>query len=470
MIGDISRLPTFGTGYRQVVLQQGRVLLDADFNEQGALAAHALRQLTRDLVGAHAGPSDDLGFAIAIANGAFTISRGRYYVGGLLAANASPPLAAPAGPLAFAEQEVFTGSAPPEPFTPTTAYFFYLDVWERAVSWLEDDTIREVALGGPDTAVRRQLVWQVRAIERPKPETEFNDTATASTWLAENVQRHTVWDPVPGPRLPLMRAFVDPTDNPDDTPCVADPLGGYRGLENQLYRVQIHAAPDGVDQAASGALTFTWSRENGSVMAAWTGQVDSTLIVAGVRDTEHGFAAGQWVEISDRLAELRGESGVLVRLVKVERDHLTYDPATASGGLPSRDKLVAPIVRRWDHGTHSDQALLGGAIVIEEDRDYELERGIRIRFPKQSDAVKEPRRYAVGDWWGFAARFATADIEWPYTLADVGGGRLEKTYLDRPPDGVEHVYAPLAIGTLEGATAGVKSLQRMINELSTPVP
>ena len=41
-------------------------------------------------------------------------------------------------------------------------YQVYVDVWERAITYLEDDNIREVALGGPDTAARAKVVWQVK--------------------------------------------------------------------------------------------------------------------------------------------------------------------------------------------------------------------------------------------------------------------------------------------------------------------
>ncbi len=456
MIGNISRFPRSAhKGYRQVLLQQGRVLLDADFNEQGDLAAAAMRLLTEDLLGPHAGPAKELGFAIAQTPNGFTIARGRYYVRGLLAVNEPPPTA-PDEPLAFADQD----GAPESDFAGAKPYFFYLDVWERAVSWHEDDAIREVALGGPDTAIRRQVVWQVRAIDRPKPEAQFNDEAKASKWLVENVERHPVSSPLTGARLPLMRAFVDPADDPDETPCVADPLGGYRGLENQLYRIQIH------DVTNTGA-TFKWSRENGSVMAAWTGHVANTLVVEGVRDG--AFAEGQWVEIVDRRMELRGEPGVMLRLTKVEAGHLTYDPASASGPLPVIETMFTPIVRRWDQRERQGQTLEGGAIVLDEDSDYALERGIKIRFPKQPAAVSGKRRYAVGDWWAFAARVATADIDWPATV-QVVAGQPQKTYLDCPPDGPGHVYAPLGVGILDGPNAGVKSMQRTINELSTPVP
>jgi Family of unknown function (DUF6519) len=457
VIGNISRFPRSAhNGYRQVLLQQGRVLLDADFNEQGTLAAQALRQLTQDLIGRHAGPAHDLGFAIGKTANRFTISRGRYYVGGLLAANDPPDSDPNAGPLPYGDQE----GVDELEFEATKPYFFYLDVWERSVSWLEDDTIREVALGGPDTTLRRQVVWQVRAIERPLAEADFDDEPKASKWLSKNVERHPDYWPDAVPRLPMMRAWVDPEDDPDETPCVADPLGGYRGLENQLYRVQIH------DVGGPGGVTFKWSRENGSVMAGWAGHVANTLVVEGVRDTASGFAAGQWVEITDRVGELRGEPGVMLRLTKVERDHLNYDPASASGPLPTIENLVSPIVRRWDHTERRDQALSGGAIVLAEDRDYYLERGIKIRFPSLDPMITGERRYAVGDWWGFAARVATADIDWPSTIQLVGG-EPQKVYLDRPPDGPEHVYAPLGVGTLNGPA--VDSMQRKINQLWTAV-
>ena len=137
-------------------------------------------------------------------------------------------------------QEAFPFPGSVETFEDNHSYFFFLDVWERAVTWMEDPAIRETALGGPDTALRRQLVAQVRAVATPDG---VDSSDKAATWLSEHVLRHPVFSALPGPRLPVMRAFVDPKDVPDDTPCVADPLGGYRGLENQLYRVEIHDAP-----------------------------------------------------------------------------------------------------------------------------------------------------------------------------------------------------------------------------------
>ena len=47
---------------------------------------------------------------------------------------------------------------------------------------------------------------------------------------------------------------------PVDDPCELPPTGGYRGLENQLYRVEIHDPGQ-----PGGTATFKWSRENASV-------------------------------------------------------------------------------------------------------------------------------------------------------------------------------------------------------------
>lgn len=472
MKGDFSRFTLQpGKHYSQVLLQQGRVLLDADFNEQGALAARSLRQLTRDLLGPYAGPADNLGFAIGTSGSNFTIAWGHYYVEGLLAVN-EPWLPADATtPLLYELQDAFPFPGAVEKFESNKPYFFYLDVWQRPVTWLEDDALRETALGGPDTALRSQLVWQVRAVNRPGTRAaDFDSVDEAEKWLSENVKRHPVSSARTGFRLPLMKAFVDPKDNPDDTPCVADPLGGYTGLENQLYRVEIHAAPVEDDRPNSGPITFKWSRDDGSVVAAWVDHDGHDLIVEGVRDTAHGFSAGQWVEITDKVGELRGVPGVMVRLMKVEKDHLTYDPASASGSLPTIDDLVNPIVRRWDHGHSTGQAMLDGAIVLEEDKDYALERGIKIRFPKQHAEAADKRRYATGDYWAFPARTATADIEWPYVMQAMVGQPSIKVYQDKEPDGVEHVYAPLALATFKNEGMDTpKSLQRKIAPLWTKV-
>jgi hypothetical protein len=159
MKGDFTR-DTFDPikGYSQVLLQQGRVLLDADFNEQGSILLHQLRTTLADLVGAHGGPEQGAGFEIkpktnnnsAVTD--VTITNGRYYVDGILCENPSP--------VDLTKQPGYISDPSKSKFPGEGKFLLYLLVWERLVTWLGDHDIREVALGsaGPDTAARAQVV------------------------------------------------------------------------------------------------------------------------------------------------------------------------------------------------------------------------------------------------------------------------------------------------------------------------
>ena len=48
----------------RVLMQQGRVLLDSDFNEQSAILLNYMQTLATDLIGSHGGPTNYCGFEI----------------------------------------------------------------------------------------------------------------------------------------------------------------------------------------------------------------------------------------------------------------------------------------------------------------------------------------------------------------------------------------------------------------------
>jgi hypothetical protein len=94
MHGDFSRV-TFDPRrhFSTVLFQQGRVLLDANFNEQSAILLHYLRTLVTDLIGP-AGYPAALPDSFAITGDTQSLNRpdllagaGRYYVGGVLCEN-----------------------------------------------------------------------------------------------------------------------------------------------------------------------------------------------------------------------------------------------------------------------------------------------------------------------------------------------------------------------------------------------
>src|SRR5690349_1269515 len=88
MKGDFTR-DTFDERNRftRVLMQQGRVQLDADWNEQVSALLHYIQTLAADLIGPYGGPQQDLGFRIsshpALSND-FFIGAGHYYVDGIL--------------------------------------------------------------------------------------------------------------------------------------------------------------------------------------------------------------------------------------------------------------------------------------------------------------------------------------------------------------------------------------------------
>src|ERR1700722_6011431 len=74
--------------YHTVLKQQGRVDLDADWNEQEEIASHRVETETVDVVGPSGPPAGPAGgFALSVAGNVLQIGKGRAYVDGLLCEN-----------------------------------------------------------------------------------------------------------------------------------------------------------------------------------------------------------------------------------------------------------------------------------------------------------------------------------------------------------------------------------------------
>ncbi len=177
MKGDFSR-QTFDPRrhYSGVLMQQGRVQLDADWNEQGAIARYRDETTAADIIGRCGAPADVAGFEITTDGVTLYIGQGRYYVDGILVENdlgklryaddRRPPIA-----LAYDDQDrLHLPGANLKAQLAEMAQkglrfaLVYLDVWQRHVTALDDPLLREVALGGPDTTTRLQTVWQVKLL------------------------------------------------------------------------------------------------------------------------------------------------------------------------------------------------------------------------------------------------------------------------------------------------------------------
>jgi hypothetical protein len=435
MKGDFTR-STFKPEkhYRGVRMQQGRVQLDADWNEQLDIDAHRTETEATDVIGGCGAPMHNAGFSLT--NGAIPkVGPGRYYVDGILCENdAAVDLdKQPDLPVA-ALGDLIT---PKNAATPDGLYLAYLDVWQRHITALEDEGIREVALGGPDTATRTKTIWQVKLLgPLPAPLTCASEPAAWKNLL----------DTTQNGLLSARAAAAEDAEGP----CVTPPSAGYRRLENQLYRAEVHA----VD--VSGKITLLkWSRDNGAIVTRWLKQTPSKpseLIVSSIgRDDVLRFGPGQYVEVIDDQRELRGEAGILVKLANAEGEVLTLDvtdPNAASvdkanfpdtlAGLPNNPKA-----RRWD-GVLANPA--GGAWL-------ELEDGVQVQ-------VEAGKRYHVGDYWLIPARTATADVEWPRDTA------TPPNPIPQPRAGIEHHFCKLAIVS---RAAGVFTVVQDCRKLFPPL-
>lgn len=442
MKGDFSR-DTFDRGkhFSRVLMQQGRVQLDADWNEQSAILLHYLRSLAADLIGPFAGPEgDQFGFQIgtkdksgnlAVQGGDFLIGKGRYYVDGILCEN-------DVGTTYLTQPDLLNVQTLDS--DKRKSYLVYLDVWERMISSLEDDYIREKALGGPDTATRAKVVWQVKLWDTSIDGTPSLDGVTDKvTKIRKNWQewiRQESWQP---PHLGCLKARVKrPADSND--PCITAPDAKYRGAENQLYRVEIHKG------GREGEATFKWSRDNGAVVTGC--RLEGTeLIVQNPR----GFSANQWVEVTNKGQELRGEPGELVKIMKVEGEKLILVTAPIKLLLPKDGPTK---VRRWDHSEKGGVALENGAVRVTEESGVnsgwiDLENGIQVQFQPSEDEGGS-NFYHPADYWLIAARVATGNIEWPQKLGPDGEPVLQDGRTipgSKPPHGIRHHYAPLALLT-----------------------
>lgn len=432
MRGDFTRL-TFDPlkHYSRVMMQQGRVQLDADWNELVDMQLHFLRALAADLMGPHWGPSDSFKISPIAKEGNLddlSVQPGHYYVDGILCESEWQIKNSGWVRPSYYTQPHLRLNSTKNPL-PKLPFLVYLDVWERHVTWFEEEnenqiSIRESALRGRDTTTRTQIIWQLRllTLNQDEPDTStIDDSTSLAEWVKSKLSTL--------PRLSsgLLRARTKPPDT-DDNPCLISPESRYRGAENQLYRVEIHKSGEAKDGEAEAA-TFKWSRENGSVIfpieeigGDWV-----TLEHLG-RDSRFGLHPNDWVEIvdDDSALENRGNQLLQIKEIDIERRHVTLNASPAGIGT---DATRHRFLRRWDQRSGASS---NGDLSVQENEWLTLEDGVQIRF--QSAQAKS--YYRSGDYWLIPARIATGNVEWP---------GLPNNPTPLPPHGVEHHYAPLAI-------------------------
>lgn len=407
MAGDYTRF-TYKPSkrYSGVLMQQGRVQLDADWNEQSALTSERWRVQALDTFGpaAVSALSAEDAFEVEPLAGPpadLSLGAGRIYVDGLIAETF------PSDTVTYSGQTSLFYPQPP-PLPASGAALVYIDVWEREITYVQDADLLEIALGGPDTTTRTQTAWQVKFT-----------TATSEC----DADLNKLFPPSAG-RL-TTEENAPPGSN---DPCVLSPTGGYRGLENRLYRVEIHSG------GGLGTAKFKWSRDNASIVSAVSAiSVSGSQTVLSVsrigRDNVLRFRKDDWVEVTDDHRELMGEPGEMARVLDTSEAALTItiDRAIPTGSgrafATSKTEHAARHTRiiRWDQNA-SINALDADGLMTADSAQVQIEDGVFVTF--SGGAMNS------GDYWVFAARTADASVE-----------KLDHA----PPRGIIHHYAPLAV-------------------------
>jgi hypothetical protein len=470
--------------YSSVVMPQGRVQLDADWNEFLAEIARRIQAGTLDTMGRAAYPltTPDAFYISPGTPYVVNIGLGRMYVDGLLAENHGLPpglwdpaleelsgVAQPASPaigpspaIPFTQQPYLPaaglGLGGAAKYLPTAggSYVYYLDVWTRAVTWLQDSEIVDSAVG-IDTSGRLQTVWQVRWMSA----TPQGGGAAITCGTADG--------DIAYPAQSAGQLTTGVVQNPTSGPCCLTTGSGYTGLENQFYRVQIHQG------GALGTATFKWSRENASVATSVTGtttkgnaagkQATVLTVTSLGRDQVLNFSNANWIELLDDNSELDGmpdanypggganafgTPGLLCQIDYVDpttNEIYLVTPPIKDARFTGSSLAAAVNLRivRWDQPdtvysadstgkqTATTYAQTSGDIQTPSDGTtmLVLENGVVATFN-----VAGGGNFLAGDYWTFAARTdGTLD---PPTLTKA------------PPRGIHHHYTKLSVVTFDG--------------------
>ncbi len=490
--------------YTSLNLQQGRVLLDSDFNESAVLDEEDQRRLWLDVVGPEGSP--DLGFTIAHGiplsdsplpfspedpppepgaslrsddpldaqdvlladeNGVLTstpiynvaIRPGTMFLGGLR------------HELERLESFVFQrdylqlrASDLPGVFGGTgeeARYLYFLHAWEQSVSVVEDQELAEAMLRGADTSVR---VRRMRRVEVRSTDAEnctdafeelINELEGVSPGNETSEFDRETFELKSRARLQLV---FKPGETGDPCgPCA--PSASFQGSQNATLRIMLAAAD-----------RFVWALDNGGPLYRVKVDVQASTVelLAPPASEEQIPLRGRVIELLPFAALLDGgdvpnqpddphfrkvaaEVGVFGRVEE------SYDPATRAFSVQIDEDAVRALVSKWDE-SHPDAARLNAGTSDPNVRYFYMRMwhqssgDVTLPVPRDADGdtlgdtgivpvfTNEGR---PGDYWVAALRVADATRVVPFDLLNAGGVA---------PHGPRHFYTPLSLLHLRART------------------
>ena len=409
-----------------VLQQQGRVLLDEDWNAQTRITNQWQDTAARDTVGpgVAAVPSDTpTAFQVSEVDVEgdrvnITLLPGRIWADGILV-----HLPEDAGAREFTATEFESSD---EARGPGVRDAVVLEVWREELNGFQlPEALIEPALGGPDTTERMHTAMALRLLRL-----DANDTC-------ENIRHRLQEDFLTTGRLTVT---LDPT-TPTEGDCPTVEQGGFTGFEHSLYRIEIARVND------DRAPMFKWSQFNGGLVGS--GQYQTV-------DGETSFT----LEGNDQAIRRSGMNRFYLEVIEEDGNgddfghwRVTYGAMVVLDG----DRLVVEegqIFYEYEPGNSRSVffRLWNGIEPIADfdastDPLHPLEHGLRLGFQTPSSA------YNPGDYWTFSVRAGQSN---PETLVE-----------EQLPDGIKYHRVPLAQIHWTDGDPGVEYCRRIIRPLTS---
>jgi hypothetical protein len=477
---DISRfLCQPGKRYSSVRMQQGRVILDSDWNESECIDDEEARRILAETVCAKGTPNE--GFLVQEATEAtvteppvlgeefpptkgtydFALASGSFYLGGLRFEIVPEIAERFLSQTDWLQIDADLANLPVRPSVEdltnedstfrVRADLVYLRGWEQCVTAVEDSELLERALA-VDTSAR---IYRSRRIE-VLPDVPL----VGRDFCAEAFDRLKVQLAAPregdGPGEPHLfddancelrsKATLTVTfggQGITDDPCKPTVTAGFLGAENQTIRVQLTATN-----------RFIWGYDNASPfyrvqVLEEKGQPVKIMFLTLPRDQVAQPLKGQAVEIlpwsaflpnQEKVAELQGHLATVATSFNPEEKEKTI---TISKPVPQAwiDWLNAPAHAQYlserdpdDKKKYFYLRLWTGGSGDAGEPDHAFTPGTPVELQGTGLNVTFSKHGLPGDFWIIAARPNTPDLVVPWDLME-----------EAPPAGTRFFFAPLAL-------------------------
>jgi hypothetical protein len=411
--------------YRAVVAQQGRVTLEADLNEAQQIASEEQREALIDIIGSSGTPDD--GYRVLETGSQpspsfdFSVQQGTMYVGGIRAV--LPNKIEYSKQLDWLDWVGDPDWVDPSKISNSSQEFICLFLQEPEVSAVEDSSLREPALGGPDTTGRTRLIQRIVRLQ-----TQGNTCAAAldiarKKWLERGLAFNSQTMQLMSDAK-LQVSFLKSTTPPDL--CEPEARGGYLGAENQLIRVQISSV-----DATKNEYKLVWGFDNASFLYRVSANSGGTALKLQSQpvDDFHRPRTGQAVEVLRSSARLSNQEYVASATGIVTTLTAPYNPDTQEISLPT-----PPLPGNYLNLAQTPRLFLR---VWEEEISFTPGTPVSLGKTGLQVTLLVPsgQPFHLGDYWFFAVRPLTPAAVYP------------QRYLDAPqsPEGPRLWVCPLAV-------------------------